>query len=128
MSDRLSDLRKEALKAGGNKSMADAVGMPDEKDKAFLRRLIRRYDRNHPGLLAYTIQQARQDQFENSTTFKNISKYGLVDQVSSRRHIFEFPESLIATIEQYYPTIFRDKKHFGWFVHNFPELMLPEKF
>jgi len=110
------------------KSLGDAVGMPDAADRAFIRKLIAEYERNHPGLIKYTIDAAKKDQLDNSNAFGDKTKFGLVDAQSSRRHLFELPEQLVMQIEQYYPTIFRDKKHFGWFCRNFKDLMLPESY
>lgn len=110
------------------KTLGDAIGMPDEQDKAFIRKLILVYEREHPNLIKTTIDAAKKDQVENSHGLKNVSEFGLVDKQSSRRHIFELPESLVAAIEQYFPTMFREKKHFRWFIKNFRELLIPDRY
>jgi hypothetical protein len=110
------------------KSLGDAVGMPDQKDKDFLRRLILDYNRRYPGLIKNTVDEARKDQRENSNALNDITRFGVVDGQSHRRHLFELPEGLINEIEMQYPTMFREKSHFHWFCKNFKELMLPEKF
>lgn len=110
------------------KTLGDAVGMPDAQDRYFIRKLLLRYERSHPGVIKYTIDSAKADQQNNSGGVKDITEFGLVDKHSDRRHIFELPESLVTEIEKYYPTMFREKKHFRWFVKNFKELMLPDRY
>lgn len=110
------------------KDLGDAIGMPTEADKRFIRKLILAYDRKHPGWIKATIDQARNDQRENSTAFNDKTRFGLVDKQSSRRHLFELPEELYLEIERYFPTMFYTRSHFHWFVKNFPELLLPERY
>lgn len=110
------------------KSLGDAIGMPDEHDREFIRRLLLDYERKHPGQIKFTLDTAKSDQWENDSAFRERSKFGLVDAQSSRRHLFELPASLMQLIERYYPTMFREKKHFAWFCKNFKELRLTEKY
>lgn len=110
------------------KTLGDAIGMPDDVDKAFIRRIILEYERENPGLIKHAIDEARKDQSESSMAFDDKRKFGLVDKQSSRRHLLELPEGLMQQFERYYPTLFREKKHFTWFCKNFKELMLPEKY
>lgn len=111
------------------KTLGESLGMPDERDRQFIRALLLQYERRHPGLIKTTIQGAKKEVWENSTAFKpKLLQYGVVDNASKRRHLFELPADLIHEIEMQYPTMFREKKHFQWFVQNFKELLIPEKY
>lgn len=105
------------------KTLGDAVGMPDEVDKENIRAYIRKYDKAQPGKLAFTISSARAE--HNSARHDD---FNLVNKDSGARHIFELPADFVEGLEEAYPIMFRDKKHFRWFVKNFKELMLPKKY
>lgn len=104
------------------KDLADAVGMPDETDKTNIRRIILNYERKHPGIILDCLTKARKE----SKASEN--KFGIVNKGSDMRYVMELPMELHEKIEAYIPTIFREKKHFRWFVKNFPELRIPEKY
>jgi len=110
------------------KSLGDAIGMPDEKDKAFIRKLILTYEREHPGLIKHAIDEAKREQQAVDGPVKKRTDFGLVDPHSARRHLFELPEGLVTVIEQYYPTLFRERKHFTWFIRSFKELLIPDRY
>lgn len=111
----------------GVKDLGDAIGMPTDWDKQNIQQMIRNYNRRHPGILAHTIKEAKQDMQMQSTVFHNVARFGEVDKQAHRRHMFELPEELVHIIEKGYPTMFRSKKHFAWFCENFKQLMLPEE-
>ena len=121
-----SDQIKREIKNRGLKEamMSDVVGMPDERDREFIRRLILRYEREHPGFIK-TYRDSAKQWFQMGGERE---KYGLAGKQANMRLIFELPVELGAAIEMHYPTMFRDKKHFRWFVKNFRELMIPEKY
>lgn len=111
--------------------IGDAVGMPDDEDKQRIRGIIARYERKHPGEIAFHRDAAKEHLGVGATGSGN--KYGLVSAVtgetnSARRYLFELPPELHEKIEAYMPTIFRSKKHFAWFCKNFKELMIAEKY
>lgn len=110
------------------KSLGDVIGMPDDQDKTFIRGLILAYEKERPGWIKHTIDEARREQQAVNGPITKRTDFGLVDGHSARRHIFELPQGLVETIETYYPTMFREKKHFQWFVKHFKELMVPEKY
>lgn len=110
-------------------TLGDAIGMPDDEDKQNIRRIINRYEKKHPGEMKTLIEYAQ----AHSAAFDN--EFGLVSGkggtgVSSNgvRYLMELPPGLHAKLEMYLPTLFREKKHFQWFVKNFPELLIPEKY
>lgn len=111
------------------KTLGDAVGMPDEVDKENIRKIILKFEREHPGEILAIIEYAK----ASSSAFTN--EFGLVSGKSnskgissnSLRYQMELPPDLHRKIEEYIPTIFSDKKHYAWFKKNFRELFLPEK-
>lgn len=107
------------------KSLGDAVGMPDSVDKERIRKILLAYEKKYPGQITYTRDVAKGD-FGAQGGKK--AEFGLVNKGASGRVIFELPEELHHQLEEYIPTLFRDKKHFRWFVKNFKELMIPERY
>lgn len=111
---------------------SDAVGMPDEQDKEFLRKLILKFDKKYPGFIKTARDEARKELEASSTAMDNKLEYGVVEAAgmsSARRSlVFELPEELMANIEKVFPSMFRDRKHFAWFATNFKELLVPDKY
>jgi len=107
----------------GPKSVADIVGMPDDADKENIRNILKNYDRKNPGFLAHTISEAKEDQKNNSLT-----DFGITNKQAGGRIVLELPEEVHRLIQEAYPLIFSDKKHFRWFTKNFRELLIPEKY
>lgn len=105
--------------------VADIVGLPDEEDKKNILTIIKNYEKEHPGKLGHTIAEARGD-FQNQGFDK--AKFGVVNKAAQGRVVFELPQDLAGQIEEAYPFMFRDKKHFQWFVKNFKALMIPDKY
>ena len=109
------------------KSLGDAIGMPTEADKAFIRKLLVEYDKEHPGQIkAYRDDGKRE--LEINGTFNGRQKFGVTGKQASMRMIFNLPPGLARAIEAQYPTLFRSKNHFRWFVRNFKELLVPERY
>lgn len=107
------------------KSMADIVGMPDDQDKQNILIIIKKFEKSHPGELVHTIETARANFREQGF---DVRKYGVVNESASGRTLFELPAGLVAEIERAYPLMFKDKKHFLWFIKNFKALLIPEKY
>lgn len=113
-----------ADKLGSKKAlMSDVVGMPDAKDEENIMKLIAMYDAVRPGMLNAVRNEARR-QFE-------VGKYGttrndeaVVNKDSSMTYDFELPSDFVHLIEKYYPTMFRDRRHFRWFKRKLPGLMV----
>ena len=107
------------------KTLGDAVGMPDDIDKERIRRIILNYEKKHPGWIAHARDEAKRDFFQQGGMKQ---KFGEVNKQAGGRVVFELPEGLHQQLEEYIPTLFREKKHFQWFVKNFKELMVPESY
>lgn len=119
--------REELLSAVDNRKgdIADAIGMPDEKDYEVLLRIIQRYERTHPGVLAHTVNTAREEfragRYGKRLVFDNKA---LVSKQGNITYDFELPEDLYRAIEQVFPSMFKSKKHFQWFKKNFHRLTI----
>lgn len=105
--------------------LADMVGLPTQNDKEKIQRLILRYERNHPGYILHGIQEVRREHFEQGGRKQ---KYGEVNKSAQGRILLELPEDLGKQITDVAPFVFKDKKHLRWFIKNFPELLIPEKY
>lgn len=111
----------------GKSDIADAIGMPDEKDYEVLLKIIQRFEATHPGLIKATLEQGRRD-FELGIHGKNKAWTGraTVSKDSNMVYHFELPADLYHAIEAVFPSIFRSKKHFAWFKKNFYKLTIGE--
>lgn len=126
--DFLTDLKNAGVRSTQDvKSLADVVGMPDAQDKEWIRKIILKYEKKHPGHIQKSVEDARKEMAEMSSAFHDVLEYGIVDKATNRKRVLELPEELGAMIEASYPTLFRDKKHLRWFLKEFPELRLPRK-
>lgn len=105
-----------------NKSLADAIGLPDEEDRKRIMDRILKYEHEHPGEIIAIRDHARQ----LSKATKN--KHGVVNEESRRRYLFELPEELGHWMGQAYPLMFREPSHTRWFAKNFKELLIPERY
>lgn len=112
------------------KSLADAVGLPDAQDKLRIQAYLNRYEKEHPGELAFHRDAAR-------ARLKD-PKFALMDDIgsgkgvggkgSNRRYLFELPEEVGRFLGEAYPLMFRSKEHTRWFVKNFKFLLIPERY
>lgn len=106
------------------KNVADIVGLPDEKDKENIIIIIKNFEKENPGALKHSIEEARE---QLRSQGEDVAKFGVVNKGAQGRWMFELPEGLINKIIEAYPLMFRDKKHFDWFKRNFEIIMLPRK-
>ena len=106
---------------------ADLVGMPDEADKQNLQFIIDLYDKIHPGEIAMIVRQEREAERDNGLG-GSLDPYLLKNKQSDLRKVIAMPPNLVGTIKESYPTLFKDKKHFSWFVRNFPAFRISEKY
>lgn len=104
------------------KSLADAIGLPDEEDKARIQRFLRQYEKKHPGEMLFHRNAARARLAEEN------KKFAVIDPSSQRRYLFELPEPIGIWLGQAYPLMFKAQTHTRWFAHNFPELLIPESY
>lgn len=122
--DRLEDMFKVVNEKGTTKGlMSDVIGMPDAKDEEFIRKLIAIHEQMTGGLLGYTIRESRREW--------DLSKYAsvhnddaTVNKASSMTYDMELPNSFVILVERYYPTMFRDRRHFRWLKRKLPGLMV----
>lgn len=123
--DRVADLFKAAEQAGSTKNlMSDVVGMPDSLDEEFIRKLIAVYEKATGGLLRFTITQARAE-FDALNAHKStFNDEAVVSKDSNMTYDFELPLDFYQLVEKYYPTMFRDRRHFRWFKRKLPGLMI----
>jgi type III secretion system FlhB-like substrate exporter len=100
--------------------VADAIGMPDEKDLETMMRIINRFKKTHPGILEHTVKNAREE-FSQGKYNKNLvwKDKTLVNEGSNMTYDFELPVELYQAIEQVFPSMFKSKKHYHWFKKNF---------
>lgn len=117
---------KRQLDEGKTKTLADAVGLPDEDDWKNIVKMIAIYreatvKKYGYDILVETIANARKDA-------SNADAFLLVNKDSNMRHVFELPESFVNLIEKAYPLMFKSKKHFSWFARHFKELRISEKY
>lgn len=111
---------------------SDIVGMPDDWDKQNLTNLINNFKKEsfHYNGENFTGQQwitrevkdaKKQHQQELSVT----NEFGVKIKDSEMRIGTAIPNVLWNRIQESYPTMFRDQKHFNWFVKTFPEFRVP---
>lgn len=128
--DETKNFREDLLSAVDNRKgdIADAIGMPDQKDYEVLSRIIQQYNRTHPGVLAHTVKTAR-DEFEQGIYSKRLTWEGdaVVGKQMNVTYAFELPVDLGRAIEEVFPSMFRSKKHLRWFRKNFPALTISGK-
>lgn len=101
------------------KTLGDMIGMPDDVDKEHIKKMLNSYDKKHPGEIVFHRNTARDNQWND---------FNVIDKQSNRRYLMELPPELFNSLEEYIPTLFREKKHFAWFCNNFPDLLIPRKY
>ena len=110
-----------------NSDAADAVGMPDEQDYEVLAGIFRSFERKNPGLIQATVKRGRMEYEMGSNRLKKTfdpNQRAITSTDSNMEYVFELPAGLVARIEKTFPTMFRSKKHFGWFKKNFYKLTI----
>lgn len=90
----------------------DPVGLPDEKDIANIKTILRNYERIRPGEIATYVRQAKLDKELANNDFGS-------SQDGSKRRVLTMPIGLLRQIEAAYPLMFKNRKHLAWFVKNF---------
>jgi len=126
------DLYKKTGGVHGIKSLGAAVGMPDKEDKKNIQIILRNYEREFPGQIMAVkklgqgyLQQSRDSRrAAGKLNSKTANITAMVDSDSNRTYDMELPPLLGHRLEQYIPTLFRDRAHYRWFKQNFPQLLL----
>lgn len=90
------------------KSLGSAIGLPDEEDKIFLTKLVKKWEKQ----ISFTTNGARQAFAEG--------KYGrtddaMVNKDSTMTYDFELPPGFFKAVESHYPLMWRDINHYRWF-------------
>lgn len=110
------------------KSLADAIGLPDEQDKLRIQAFFDRYEREYPGEIAHHISYHRALHEANALADPRLAKYGEVNKAARGRVTFELPVAIGQWLGQAYPLMFRDKKHAEWFRKNFKQYSLHDQY
>lgn len=120
---------------------SDIVGMPDDWDKKNLTNLINKFKKT---TFYFTAKDGKKYGVKGSDWLKNevkdakeshqlsgigeaVNPYGVKSKESDMRVGTAMPIELWNRIQESYPTMFRDEKHFNWFIKNFPEFKVPGK-
>lgn len=118
---------------------SDIVGMPDEWDKKNLTNLIKTFKKTPFEINGTTISGAqwiqaevrdakKQHRQDASAVSQSGNQFGVKVKNTDTRIGTAIPNVLWHKIQESYPTMFRDKKHYGWFVKNFPEFQVAQRF
>lgn len=123
-----SDFAKEFLgeltdPTKSQKSLGQAIGLPDKEDEEFLMKLVAKYESDNPGWLAFMRNEARR-QFEAGRYGSIHNDGALVNKGSAMTYDFELPPSFYRLIEKHYPLMFKDVNHYRWFKKTFAALMI----
>lgn len=123
---------------------AEIVGMPDDWDKNNIQNLIKAFesvifdlpvsDNDEDGTIRVSGRQWIINEVEDAKKQHGLDipmtkdqQYGLKSKDSDMRILTAIPQPLWEKIREAYPTIFRDKKQYMWFVKNFPQFRLVSK-
>jgi hypothetical protein len=109
------------------KDYASLVGMPDKKDKENLEFIIGLFERKFPGYIELCVKQEKDDEIENAGGQAFLDPHLIKSHKSGLRKVLAMPPELVNAIVDAYPTMFKDKEHFHWFVRNFPMFRIAEK-
>lgn len=109
---------------------SDIVGMPDEADRKNIINLINHFKRERfskdgviltgAQLMRISITNAR----KNHEASLNIFDRTLKSKETELRVGTALPTPLWTKIEEAYPTMFRDRRHYEWFYNNFPQFKI----
>lgn len=96
----------------------DPVGLPDEKDLANIKTIMRNHERVHPGEVAAYVAEAKKD--KEMAIFDRL--HGQLKSGTMRRTLV-LPGCLVRDIEESYPLMFKNRAHIGWFKKHFPQVV-----
>lgn len=112
-SAQFSSMAKMSRKELGK---TQAKSMPDEWDFENIERLLKVYDKAHPGRI--------KRMFDDTCTeiaLSGLDKHATVSEASDMRKLFWLPEDLVEWFEKAYPSLWQEKKHAEWFTRKFPQ-------
>lgn len=127
---------------------ADVVGMPDKWDlqnmqtaiNNFMQKKFRlcdvynteKHDCQHPRTIsgkqwiALSVKASRESTQLGDNPF---NQYGIKSEASEARIVSSIPLALHNDLYNTMPTVFRDKRHFSWFIKNFKQyFIVPDKY
>lgn len=114
----------------------DYLGMPDVSDKKNIENALRLYkkrkftiteDTKTKTITGAQLIDAVRDQAKRRHADALKNDRGVVDEERDIRIMLSLPQSLVQFLEVGYPTLFKDRRHFEWFMDTFPQLLLPKK-
>ncbi len=114
---------------------SDIVGMPDEFDKKNIQTIINNFKRQKfnvegamiTGKMFIELEVADAKRMHQAESGWN--PYNMKAQETESRAVIAMPIPLDMIIKEAYPTMFRDTKHFGWFMKHFgKEFQIAEKY
>lgn len=131
MKDTGKEFREQIMGAVQNRGkgdVADAIGMPDEKDYEILLKIISKYEQKNPGEIVAVVSQARAE-FKAGVYGKRLEWDGgaIVGKNLNIHYRMELPVGLGNAIEKIFPSMFRSKKHLRWLCEKFPQLTIAGK-
>lgn len=132
--DFIKELKKVAPDKGAVKSLADAVGDPDEWDVQNITNLINAFKKRKFIVEGHTITGKTlidmcRDEARASHGVNQFNPFNIKSKDSDARAVTAIPQALWDEIGNTMPTVFREKKHFEWFLRHFgKQFMIPEKY
>ena len=132
--DFIKDLKQVAPDKGSVKSLADAVGDPDEWDVRNVTNLINNFKLRKFVVEGHTISGSTlidmcRDEAKASHGVSQFNQFNVKSKDSDSRAVTAIPQALWEELENTMPTIFREKKHYEWFLRHFgKQFMIPEKY
>jgi len=121
----MDSINKQILKAVDTRKgdVADAIGMPDQKDLDTLKKIINDFEKEFPGEIRGVLDQARRE-FAQGVHGKNLYRRGdaVINADSKMTYALELPPKLYERIEKVFPSVFKSKKHLNWFKESFNKL------
>jgi hypothetical protein len=132
--DFIKDLKQAAPDKGAVKSLADAVGDPDEWDVQNITNLINAFKKRKFTVEGFVVNGATlikmcQDEARASHQTSSFNQFNVKDKDTDSRAITAIPQALWEEIGDTMPTIFREKKHYEWFLRHFGrQFMIPERY
>lgn len=113
---------------------SEIVGMPDDLDIKNINAMINNFKRDSFEVygrvitgqqwITYEVKDSREANQVDDTWNQN----GMKIKETEVRIGTAIPYILWNAIEAAYPTMFRDKKHFNWFVQHYPEFKVAKRF
>lgn len=132
--DFIRQLKAVAPDKSAVKSLSDAVGNPDNWDKENLTRLINNFKRRKFSVEGFIISGAtlikmcRDEARASHNVELGENKFNVKIKDSDMRAVTAIPQALYQELEETMPTLFREKKHFEWFIKNFKEFMIADRY